>query len=56
MCPCLVHLKHIGAFLLLDEFSESLKNPLQPVGLVIRGGKVVCVGTFPLLLFLHALL
>ena len=54
--PCSPHLKHIGAFLLLDEFGELLKKPLQPVGLVVCGGKVVCVDALALLLSLHALL
>ena len=54
MWPCSPHLKHTGAFLLLDEFGESLKKPLQPVGPVICGGKVVCVGVLALLLSLHA--
>ena len=28
MCPCLPHLKQVGAFLFPDEFDESLKSPL----------------------------
>ena len=54
MWPCSPHLKHIGAFLLLDEFGESFKKPLQPVGLVVCGGKVVCVDALAPLLSLHA--
>ena len=56
MWPCSPHLKHIGPFLLLAEFGESLKNPLRPDVLVVLGGKVVCVDAFPLLFFLHTLL
>ena len=53
MLPCSLHLKHVGPFLLLDEFGESSKNPLQPVILVVWGWKVVCVGALVSLLVFH---
>ena len=54
MWPCSPHLKHVGLFLLLDEFGELLKNPLRPVGLVVWGGKAVCEGALVSLLVFHA--
>ena len=50
MCPCSPHLKHVGPFLSLDEFGESLNKPLQSVVLVIR---LACCGVLLLPVFLH---
>ena len=55
MCPNSPHLKQVGVYLFPDEFGESLKSPLWPVGLVTWGGKPVCVCVF-VLLFFHDLL
>ena len=36
MCPCSLHLKHMGPFLLSEEFGEMfLRKPLRLVGTVV---------------------
>ena len=43
MWPCSLHLKHVGPFLLFDEFGESLNKPLRSAILVMRVGNICCV-------------
>ena len=52
MWSCSPHLKHVGQFLLFDEFGESLNKPLQSAVLVVWVGKICCAAV-SLLVFLH---
>ena len=53
MWPCSPHLKHVGPFLLSEEFGELLWGLLRPVGLVVRPCRFVCMAVFVSLLYLH---
>ena len=54
MWPCSLHLKHVGLFLVSEEFGKLLLcRPLQPVGLVDILCGAVLVAIFAPLLHLH---